>query len=96
MKSKAYYDLKHGFFRRFLRFILTGLWNFNNLNFDNMKFISEAVKQRYLIAGFHGTNFIVIHCDVESYHNTIKTTNRIEDLNCIKLLYAGRIVNGKI
>lgn len=95
MKCKAYYDLKHGFLRRLLRSILTGVWNFNSINFNNMKFVSEAVKRKYVSADFRGVNFIVIPSGVECRNNGDETIHREKDSSGIRLLYSGRLIEEK-
>lgn len=95
MGFSTYYDPVHKLLRRFLRFISTGIWSFNQINFENMIFVSNAVKLKYINAGFQGNFFEVIYNGIErSYkHCTPKTIEKnFED---IKLLYVGRIVENK-
>ena len=94
MESKDYYNTKNRFFRRILRYLLTGVWHLTELNCDNLCFISNHVKQKYIAAGFRDVNFRVINKGVDpSPQDELRQLNK--DLKCVHLLYAGRLSEEK-
>lgn len=94
IECKNYYSVKNNFLRRLLRYIITGVWNLDKLQFNNMCFISNRLKEKYMTAGFQNANFRVINKGIDSaLHDDV--IHHYRDSSRIKLLYAGRLAEEK-
>lgn len=94
IECKDYYAVKNNLFRRILRFVLTGVWHLDELNFANMCFISNHVKQKYIVADFRDVNFRVINKGVDTV-SPAESRPLDRGLQSVRLLYAGRLSEEK-
>lgn len=82
--------------KRFFRKIIFGFYNLNEINFEHMIAVSEALKNKYVEAGFNKNTISVISLAcVPSSIVAKKKVYSIKDSENIKLLYVGQLTKEK-
>ncbi len=92
---KSYFEIGKHRIRSLLRFLLTGIWNFQRYKFENFIFISKYLQNIFDDHGFQYKNCAIIPSSILVPSDDIIDFNHSFDHNRINLIFVGRIVKEK-